>query len=432
MTITPDPNVEAAAMLQYGTVPPGSVRTRENRRWWIHLLLNNPNPLQERMAWFFHDHFATSQATFRELSRYFLHDQIQLFRRSALGNWRDLVVEVSKDKAMLVWLDGIRSTANGPNENFAREVWELFTLGVDNGYTQADIVQASRAFTGFERITVRDAAGAPLYDDVVYRQNRHDAAPKTILGATGSFGYDDNLANDPRDTDGGVIDLTLRQLPVEASTFICRKLAAYFLYPDPHDVVVDELARILRDNNWELQPVLEAILRSKALFSLAARKSQVKDPVSYVVGFLRTAEIDMLPSRVDNVLITLEQVPMQPPDVNGWPTGGAWLGSQAMLIRINFLQQAISQLDDVAGIQHLLPAPARRTPDGMVDHIANGVLGVDLTTNARDQAVLYVHTELQGNTIVDVGFDPNNDPQLLQKTRGLLWQLGQYWDAHQQ
>lgn len=439
LTFVADPVVEQAALDLYDPnfPPSGSISTRTNRRWWVYLILNNPNPLQEKLAWFFHDHFATSQSGMSGRSIWFLWEQIELLRANSLGSWRDLLSEVARNQAMLVWLDGIVSTGSNPNENWAREFWELFTLGVDDGsgarYTQGEIVEASRAFTGYRRRT----APGEEYHEIIYELGRHDAGSKTIFGQAGMWGYDDN-PDETRDTgngtypSGGMVDLTLGERPIYASEFICKKLLEYFVYENPHPQIVGDLALVLRSNNWELEPVMRTLLQSKALFSGRALAGQVKDPVSFVFSFLRTTEIDLSINRVDaNHLAPLEQIPMQPPDVNGWVSGTAWLGSQAMLLRINFLQDAIDELETVADIQALLPPVGQRTPANMVDNIAT-LLGVQLSGSARTSLITYVTSELQGDTIVNVGFDPTDDDELLKKTRGLLWMTAQYWEGHQQ
>jgi len=145
---------------------------------------------------------------------------------------------------MLAWLDGLGSIADAPNENFARELWELFMLGEGQGYTEADIKEASRAFTGFRRQRNDATLG---YDTVVYVEANHDPASKTIFGVSGRFGYDDNLAFDTRDTDGGIVDLTLRERGAGAARHLARKLLSFLVYVDPPEAVVEDLAAGLRD-----------------------------------------------------------------------------------------------------------------------------------------------------------------------------------------
>ena len=342
---------------------------------------------------------------------------------------------------MLDWLDGRQSRVGAPNENYARELWELFMLGEGNGYTEDDIKEAARAFTGFFWFRHPDG-----YLEVRYRPSRHDATSKTILGETGNFGYD-SLApfyegdaakdTDERDTGGGIVALTLRRRPVEASEFICRKLAEFFLYDDVHDSVVDQLATALRApgaNQWNLLPIIKTILKSKAMYSARAMKGKIKNPIEFVIGFLRTTGIDLvfegqanpIPSNASRIHIQLRDIgqePLNPPDVNGWPTGNAWLGSQAMLERTNFVRFAIAFLNTEPAVEALVPAGSFNAR-GLVDHIA-AQLDVALTGNAQQKMIDYVDEAGPGT------FDPTNATELRKKVRGLLWLIAPYHDGHQ-
>jgi uncharacterized protein (DUF1800 family) len=437
------------------TIPGPGINNYVNKDWWLTLMLRNPNGFQERLAFFLHDHFATSELGFAGQFRWSLHQQINLFRRFSLPtsaslsngspglgyDWKQICIEAGKDSAMLDWLDGRQSFVNRENENYARELWELFMLGEGIGYTEDDIKEAARAFTGFLWVwndpTTRD------YLKMEYRPGRHDTTDKTILGETGKFGYDSiapyyqgntTKDTDDADTDGGIVALTLRARPVEASRFICRKLAEYFLYEGVHDIVVDELAREFRApgaNQWNLKPVIEKILLSKAMYSGRAMKGKVKSPIEFVVGFLRTTDLRLGgtmaldSSRARFWLGRIGQLPIDPPDVNGWPTGSAWLGSQAMLERTNFVNYAVLQLDTDAQVDKLVPAGRDWGPVDLVDHLATH-LDVTLSANARSKMVAYV------NDGVGAAFDPNDATELRMKVRGLLWLIAPYHDGHQE
>jgi len=469
MRFTNDPTVERQAIALYDAAPPApNINNRTNQQWWLHLLWKNPNPLQERLAWFLHDHFATSGRGFNTDYTWTLQFQIDLLRRFALAatetldngapgldfDWRRLLVEVCKDRAMLDWLDGRVSRVGNPNENFPRELWELFMLGEGNGYTEADIKEAARACTGFVWYhTGGRGTDTPL--DIAYVPNNHDTTEKEFLGAKGRFGYDSvspfylptgsdtfepARETDPNDEEG-IVSVTLRQRPVEASTFICRKLAEFFLYDGIHSVVVDELAADLRRpgaDQWNLRPVLRKILRSKAMYSARAVKGKVKNPVEFSIGFLRTTEIDLAANNVGantrrlyDRLVAMGQIPLDPPDVNGWPTGTAWLGAQTMVERFNFVNFSVEQLEDVpTQIDPLLPPVGQRDPSDLVDHIA-GVLDVKLSGTARSRYIDYVTSALVGDQQVPAPFDPTDPDQLKNKSRGLIWMIAQYHDGHQ-
>jgi len=478
MQFSNDTTAESDALTIYGanTPPSESLSSRLNRQWWIHLMLKNPNPFQERLAWFLHEHFATSDAGFPASGTWFFQSHVNMFRRFSLGtadatgdggpglsyDWKKLCVEVAKDRAMLDWLDGRVSRVGAPNENFARELWELFMLGEGNGYTENDIQEAARAFTGFEWWIDRNRVVLPDGRlELRYRVNRHDANPKTIFGVTGSFGYDSigplywdqsdpvaanhnydtNVDTDTRDTDGGVVALTLRERPTEAARFICRKLCEFLLYDNPHDIVVNALADQLKApgaNQWNLEPVLRRILESKAMYSGRSIKSHVRNPVEFVMQFLRTSDVNLHPtnlitnaSRVESVLrLDLGQVPLEPPDVNGWPGGTAWLSSQGMLERTNFITYAISFLDDFdTQIEPLLPPAGQRSPDQLVSHLAD-VFDVRLTATAHAECVAYVSSQESGGTTAPFNYDQNNNDHVKMKTRGLLFLIAQYYDGH--
>ncbi len=466
---TNDAAEEQIALGIFGATPPPApmLSARVIKEWWIRLLLHDSNPFQERLAWFLHDHFATSERNFDDNFRWVMYTQIQLFRRFSLAttgaaangapglgyNWKNLLVEVAKDRAMLEWLNGSGSFRDAPNENFPRELWELFMLGEGKGYTEADIQEAARAFTGFFTYYPRDDFNEPR--DMAYAAQLHDERSKTILGATGFYGYDSispfwlvsfppvvtdpGVQTDPRDTGGGVVALTLRQRPVEASRHICRKLFQFFVYENAHDSVVDALAAQLRApgrDQWNLKPILDTILNSEAMYSQRARKSQVKSPVDYVLGFLRTTGIRLHEDPATEAargLLSLEyvgQVPLDPPDVSGWPTGTAWAGAQPMLDRTNLLGLASTILlnEYDADIAPLLP-PGPPSPQALVDHIAE-TLDVELSPNARTRMIEYVNSEWVNGQQVAFAYDPGDEDHVTMKTRGLLWMIAQYHDSH--
>jgi hypothetical protein len=246
------------------------------------------------------------------------------------------------------------------------------------------------------------------------------------------------VQTDPRDTGGGVIALTLAQRPMEASRHICRKLFEFFVYENPHDSVVDALANRLRlagPSQWNLKPIIDTILKSEAMYSARAVKSQVKSPVDYVIGLLRTSGMKLHPdpltnaARVQLALDYVGQSPLEPPDVNGWPPGISFTGAQPMLNRTNVVAFTVKQLDSYAtDITPLLP-PGSPAPDALVDHIAR-TLDVDLTETARDEMIDYVNSQWVGGQQVPLGYDPNNQDHVKAKTRGLMWMIAQYHDSH--
>ena len=475
MTYSNDDAVEATALTLWGRngVPTTATNFRVPRQWWTYLMLKNSNPFQERLAWFLHDHFATSNATFPGDAQWYFYHQIHLFRRFSMAttdntddggaglnyNWKQLLIDVCKDRAMLEWLDGRRSIKGNPNENFARELWELFSLGEGNGYTEDDIKEAAKAFTGFQWYRSQIDPTNDTRLRIRYIPLFHDEGDKTIFGVTGKFGYDDvapfyfnidstqtdfgtydtSIATDSRDTDGGIVALTLRERDVLASQFICRKLCAFFLYDNPPDIVVNELAEDLRasgPDQWNLKPVIRKMLLSKAMYSSRAIKGQVRNPVEFILEFMRTTEVDLAATASQNTFrVLLEmgamgQEVLNPPDVNGWPTGNAWLSSQGMLSRTNFVNTVVEGLDDFdTQIAPLVPAAGQRSASQLVDHIAR-VLDVQLSGSARTHLIGYVVTQEQNGATVPFAYDQNNEEHVKMKARGLLYLIAHYHDAN--
>lgn len=290
-------------------------RGLELRGWWLTEMLVTPSPLTEKMVLFWHNHFVSSQQKVR--SEVLMYRQNQLLRQHALGSYADLLHAVAKDPAMLIYLDGANSRKGQPNENFAREVMELFTLG-EGRYTEQDVKEAARAFTGW---SVDIDAGTYLY-----RPLAHDDGVKTVFGNSGNFDGDD------------VLDLILaRQEPAE---FIVAKLWREFVSPTPDPREVARIARQFRDNRYNIKVALRGLLVSDAFYAPDNRGVLVKSPVELVVGTLRqfrfeTGEV------VPFALATrqLGQDLFGPPNVKGWPGGAAWIHSSSLLARKQFLER---------------------------------------------------------------------------------------------
>lgn len=403
---------------------PAFPQEHELVRWWLRLMQENPNAFQEVLGLFWHDHFATSQEILGGDKKHWWLAHVNLFRHGGAGNLRTLLYAVTQDWTMLEWLDGVRSSKNAPNENFAREFWELFTLGVDNGYTQADIVQAARCFTGYRT----------RFDDVTeqsrveFDPNRHDTGSKmvlgqTIMGRTGAAGADEY-----RD----MVDLTLAQRPV-AEYFVGR-LFAFFCYTDPPASVVTELATLLRASGYELAPVLATILKSEAFYSDASKAGLVKSPAEFALGFVRATGMRTHMDDLDSGLQDAGQRPTMPPNVNGWPGGALWLSAQSMVERANFVRDCLTHrgTDVQTGLdlRALLPAGAQTTATETVDALA-ALLRVPLTPADRTACVTYLDTQRQGNgTVVPSPFSAANDVHIDERVRGLLYVLAQHPTYH--
>lgn len=279
------------------------------RLWWIERMVESPRPLEEKMTLFWHGHFTSGMREVR--NALFMKEQNEFLRRRALDNFREPLRGISRDRAMLVYLDGRNNVKARPNENFGRELLELFTLGVGN-YTEADVMAAARAFTGW---TFNQ-------DGFIFRRRQHDDGVKTFLGRTGRWDGDD------------IIDIILEQ--PACARFLARKLLEFFCRPDPPRILVERLAREIRVEKYELKPVMKTLLRSQAFYHPDSRGCLVKSPVEIVVGTLRSLGQPAadLPAAA-RAMAAMGQELMQPPNVKGWDGGTAWINPATVFLRYN-------------------------------------------------------------------------------------------------
>ena len=278
--------------------------------WWVNRMINTPRPLEERVTLFWHNHFAT--AIYKVRSPYLMFNQNQLLRSKGMGNFRDLLMGITEDPAMLIWLDGARSKKNSPNENYGREVMEVFTMGVGN-YTEDDVKAAARAFTGYK---INKSGNA------FFNPNQHDNGTKTFLGQTGNFGPED------------IVNI-LASHPATAQS-ISRKLFTYFAYDNPSDDTVNRLANVYTATDGNIKAVVESILNSDEFWSTQAHLALVKSPVDYLTIALRSLGATANPRAMVATLNNMGQLPFDPPNVFGWPDGAAWINTSTMMDRYNF------------------------------------------------------------------------------------------------
>ena len=281
------------------------------REWWIDRMLATRRPLEERMTLFWHGHFTTSYRDVRSSKLVWL--QNELLREQATGNFAELLQAISRDPAMLAYLNNNQNRKGRPNENYAREVMELFTLGIGN-YAEKDIKEVARAFTGwtFDRKNGRFLANP----------RQHDGGQKTIFGKTGPY-------------DGGDVCQLLLEHPA-CAPYIAGKIFAYFAYANPEPELVLELAALLRSRHFEIKPLLKRIFKSRAFYSARCRGRQVKSPVVLLVSTLRM--LGMNPPRgalVAGAADRLGQSVFAPPNVRGWEGGLAWITTASLLERDN-------------------------------------------------------------------------------------------------
>ena len=330
----------------------------ELRAWWLYRMRYTKRPLQEKLTLFWHGHFATSADKVR--ATWSLYHQNETFRRLAGGRWSDLVTAVAQDPAMLVYLDNAQSRRASPNENFARELMELFTLG-EGHYTEDDIKQSARAFTGWsldsERFAFRE------------RAFMHDPGEKTFFGQRGNF-------------DGNDIIRILVAQP-QASRFIARKLWTFFAYEDPEPELVDALARAFESGGRQFKPLLRTMFLSREFHSERARGTQVKSPVQWLVGTARALEAPLPgPQPCQAILRALGQELFAPPNVKGWDGGLAWISTTRLFHRYNIAGLLVKGGAGLDGAKSLGKMGGLRAVPPLVDPAK--LVGVDLK-GSRDQ-----------------------------------------------
>ncbi|CAN5333099.1 DUF1800 domain-containing protein [soil metagenome] len=298
-------------------VRPVQEQARELRNWWVEEMLVTDQPLVERMTLFWHNHFTSSLEKVKYAPA--MYRQNELFRREALGNFGRLLKSVAADPAMLIYLDGVRSVALQPNENFARELLELFTLG-EGHYSEADIKNAARAFTGWS--IDRDTGAFRKYE------RAHDHGEKTFLGQTGNFSGDD------------IVAILLKQ--PRTAELVVEKLWREFVSLRPDPAEVKRLAAILRNGNYEMKPVLRAMFLLPAFREPTNRGALIKSPVDLIVGSVHMLGLPV-PEKTQLVRMMqgLGQFPFNPPNVKGWAGGEKWITTYTLLLRQQFMRRMI-------------------------------------------------------------------------------------------
>lgn len=352
------------------SMPSGAPQGRLSA-WWLRRMLETAHPLREKLTLFWHNHFATSNAKVQN-ARYMLA-QYGLIQKHALGRFSDLLVAMGTDPAMLVWLDAVTSTKGAPNENYARELMELFSLGIGN-YTEADIRQAAKAFTGYE---VKAGKGA-------FNRGQHDASEKTVFGKKGKHTGED------------IAKLCLDH--PACPRFIARKMYA-FLVSDtgaPPDDLINPLAEQYRASGFDTGKLVATILRSNFFFSPDAYRAKIKSPVEFAVGTVRALEGAAGTLPLAEALEGLGQVLFAPPSVKGWDGGPAWLNAQTLLGRNNLALALTSGGDGRFGARcdpsALLARHAVSGDAKQVDFLLGLFLQGDVPAAARDKLLGYLTT----------------------------------------
>ncbi|PZC43016.1 MAG: Uncharacterized conserved protein, DUF1800 family [Chloroflexi bacterium] len=362
---------------------------------WLYQMLNTQRPLEEKMAFFWHHVFATGNSKIDNDNH--LTAQVKLFREHGLGNYGELLLRIAKNPAMIYWLDNNENHKRSPNENWGRELLELFSLGVGN-YTETDVFECARAFTGWTLgPKIPRVPNHRFFFQFEFRPEEHDFGEKTFLGRTGAFNGDD------------IIQIILEQ--PACARFIARHLYNFFVADEaqvpawdiepPRDPeAIDLMAKTLVDNNYELKPLLRLMLNSD--FFKQAMFQKVKSPVEVVVGTLRlTGDLQGLTQAVVPVAREsgyMGQSLHNPPSVEGWHTGPDWINSGAVVSRVNFVADHVSDVD-LPGVRNIVRRVAasngkEMSPAALVDECVD-LIG-PLQVSEQTRAELISHAEGDG------------------------------------
>ena len=300
------------------------LETRRLGYWWASRMLQTTHPLEEKMALLWHGHFATHENKVRDYRK--MLQQIALFEKAATGNIRDLAIRVAQNPAMLYFLDAQYNVKGAANENFAREVMELFTMGVGN-YSEKDVREGARAFTGW------------YFDDLSFKIDaaKHDDGPKTFLGRTGNFDGVDALK-------------IIFEQPVTAE-YLAGKIYRFLVRDDLSQELKKKLGAILRDSGYELKPLLTAIFSSKDFYSQASYGAHIRGPVEHMVAMMKHLGVDTMPGVPDfnQATIAMGQHLLNPPSVAGWAGGTAWITPGLLIARGNVARDVL--IPDITGFR---------------------------------------------------------------------------------
>jgi uncharacterized protein (DUF1800 family) len=405
-------------------VDPSQINNSEIRRWWFTRLVHTRRQFEEKMTLFWHNHFATSSSKVQDLLMY---NQNLTLRQYALDRFDTLLEKVAEDPAMLVWLDGITNVLGNPNENFARELQELFTMGINDvvtgqpNYTEQDVKEIARAFTGW-KFSVNRQGGNITYTFFV-QANQHDNTVKTIYGQTLNFSGKD------------VIELICARQAT--ARYLVWKLFNFFVYPmtgsSADKATIDKFAAVYLNNNHSIKTLVRAIFTSDEFFSERARFALVKQPVELVVGAIRMLGGTYNPGsninggRTSNTLSVSSRNQGQdlfgPPDVAGWDLNLGWVSTATMLERFNFANGFVNNRNTTnPGIfvtADQLKSITKASPKKTVKRFVSRLGPLSISGETRKMLQSYLETGDNGQPVSYV----NDDATVDKKIRGLVHQI---------
>jgi uncharacterized protein (DUF1800 family) len=413
---------------------------------WLYRMAHSRRPLAEKTALFWHGHFATSIEKVKSVT--LMWRQYETLRDLGLGRFADLVLAISQDPAMLVWLDNSRSRKEAPNENYARELMELFTLGLGN-YTEDDVKAAARAFTGWsiaiergaqvgdedlmqdpelenrpsseelkekkKNGTITEEEKAQLKEErrtrdaeFTFRPTWHDDGEKTFLGQTGAWDGDD------------VVRIITEQ--PTCAEFVTRKLFSFFVWDLPDEETLSPFVDVFTSTGGDIRETLGAMLRSPEFSSELAYRATVKSPIEVLVATIKLLDLAVTKQTIGGKgLQAMGQVLFAPPNVGGWPSGLGWIGPSTLLERYN----AVGQLLSGSGRQNaptgfdqtaLLGSISTASADDLVDLIVERMLDGDVEPDQRAALIAYLSLEENGAA----GTFSVDDEHFDDKLRGLI------------
>ncbi len=333
------------------------------QRWWLLRMVYTRRPLQEKMVLFWHGVLTSGNSRVARPER--MWKQNELFRQQALGRFDVLLKAVARDPAMLVWLDSQSNRKSAPNENFARELMELFSMGPGN-YTEEDVRESARAFTGYFLNN----------QGFFFNTGQHDYGVKTFLGESGPF------------TGDNIIDIILKQ--AATPHFVCRKLFSFFAYETPEPEVLARLREALVNSGYSVKAAMKELLTSEAFYSEKSYRSQTKSPVELLVGTMRTLGVETDAIGLPQLLSRMGQSLFDPPNVAGWPGGAAWINSSTLLERVNFANRIAADRRIFKPLE-ALGGSGVRAPREITDYYVRLLL--DGVVPAEENAIIYDYAD---------------------------------------
>lgn len=375
-----------------------NVRGYELTFWWFNLMLTQGHSFREKMVLFWHNHFVSEISVVNLPQR--MYWQNKLFRDNAFGNFKDLTKAVSTDPAMLIYLDGTKNKASDPNENYARELLELFTIGIGN-YTETDISEAARALTGWQVEDLNSYFDSEKFDDT----------PKTFMGQTGNFNHDD------------IVDIIFTR--EETANYICRKLFKEFVHFDVDETYVAQLAQIFRENNYELKPVLSTLLKATMFYSDEIIGAKIKSPIELIVGVHKQLKLETPDYEYLRVLANqLNQTVFSPPNVAGWPGDKIWISTNTLPARNTFTDRIVDgSRSELNIIEYARSYESAENAKQFVDDITKVFLQYPITDSRKNYLL---ETLLDGAEVYDWStYNENAEARLIDFFKALL-RLSEY------